>query len=267
MRKDLKLSQAVGDPLPGRDPARARPAAGVLRPRHPDLALQLGEPAGASSSASSRPRAGGETALLDAITVYMSRVVDTPGRKVLVLFTDGDDTTSRIPQAEVMRLVRSTEVTIYPVAFTGDQRPNSASALRARALLHALAELDRRPRVRAVGLAGARRHLRVRSSTSSAASTCWATCRTTRDATASSAASASGSSRPGSRSGTARATTAPRSRRRRAGPEGLAAAEPAQARPRAGLSGTRGRAATPPCAPARAAGAAAPAASRTRRST
>jgi VWFA-related protein len=39
-----------------------------------------------------------------------------------------------------MRLVRSTEVTIYPVAFTGDQRPNSAAALRARALLHGLAD-------------------------------------------------------------------------------------------------------------------------------
>jgi Ca-activated chloride channel family protein len=82
----------------------------------------------------------GETALLDAITVYISRVADTPGRKVLVLYTDGDDTTSRIPPQEVMRLVRSTEVTIYPVAFTGDQRPNSAAALRARALLRGLAD-------------------------------------------------------------------------------------------------------------------------------
>jgi VWFA-related protein len=59
---------------------------------------------------------------------------------VLVLFTDGDDTTSKIPQAEVMRLVRSTEVTIYPVAFMGDQRTNSTAALRARALLHGLAD-------------------------------------------------------------------------------------------------------------------------------
>ena len=42
-------------------------------------------------------KGGGDTALFDAITVYVSRVADTPGRKVLVLFTDGDDTTSRIP--------------------------------------------------------------------------------------------------------------------------------------------------------------------------
>ena len=38
----------------------------------------------------------GYTALYDAIAVYLSRVADTPGRKVLVLFTDGDDTTSQV---------------------------------------------------------------------------------------------------------------------------------------------------------------------------
>jgi len=85
-------------------------------------------------------KGSGHTALRDAIGVYVSRVADTNGRKVLVVFTDGDDTTSQISQQDVQRLVRSSEVTIYPVAFPGERRANSADALRARSFLHGLAE-------------------------------------------------------------------------------------------------------------------------------
>jgi Ca-activated chloride channel family protein len=84
----------------------------------------------------------GYTALHDAITVYLSRVMGTPGRKVLVLFTDGDDTTSQVPPHEVQRLVRSSDVTIYPVAFPGQHSKNSSEALRARSFLYSLAELS-----------------------------------------------------------------------------------------------------------------------------
>ena len=87
-------------------------------------------------------KGAGFTALHDAIAVYISRVAGTPGRKVLVLFTDGDDTTSQVPPQEVQRLVRSTDVTIYPVAFPGEQRRNSSEALRARSFLYSLAELS-----------------------------------------------------------------------------------------------------------------------------
>jgi Ca-activated chloride channel family protein len=80
------------------------------------------------------------TALYDSVAVYLSRVVGTPGRKVLVIFSDGDDTISSVPPGEVIRLVRSTNVTIYPVAFTGDRRVGSKSAIRARAFLGALAK-------------------------------------------------------------------------------------------------------------------------------
>jgi Ca-activated chloride channel family protein len=79
------------------------------------------------------------TALRDAIAVYVSRVADTPGRKVLVIFTDGDDTTSQVPANEVERLVRSTSVTIYPVAFTGEYGLHSQETFRARAFLNGLA--------------------------------------------------------------------------------------------------------------------------------
>jgi Ca-activated chloride channel homolog len=82
----------------------------------------------------------GETALRDAIAVYLSRVAETAGRKVLVLFTDGDDTTSQVPPQEVQRLLRSSEVTVYPVAFPGERRANATESLRARSFLHGLAE-------------------------------------------------------------------------------------------------------------------------------
>jgi Ca-activated chloride channel homolog len=84
----------------------------------------------------------GYTALHDAIAVYLSRVADTPGRKVLVIFTDGDDTTSQVPPQEVQRLVRSTDVVVYPVAFPGETRPSSSESLRARSFLSSLAQLS-----------------------------------------------------------------------------------------------------------------------------
>jgi Ca-activated chloride channel homolog len=84
----------------------------------------------------------GVTALYDAIAVYLSRVAGTPGRKVLVVFTDGDDTTSRTSPGEVEALVRSSRVTIYPVAFPGEYRVGSPQEMRARYFLHSLADLS-----------------------------------------------------------------------------------------------------------------------------
>jgi Ca-activated chloride channel homolog len=84
----------------------------------------------------------GFTALYDAIAVYLSRVAETPGRKTLVVFTDGDDTTSQIPAPEVAKLVRSSAATIYPVAFAGQHSSGSTEGLRARSFLHSIAELS-----------------------------------------------------------------------------------------------------------------------------
>jgi Ca-activated chloride channel family protein len=80
------------------------------------------------------------TALYDSLMVYLSRVFDTPGRKVAVIFSDGDDTISSVSASEVIHLVRSMNVTIYPVAFAGDRRVGSRGAVRARAFLGELAK-------------------------------------------------------------------------------------------------------------------------------
>ena len=64
-------------------------------------------------------KGGGNTALYDAITVYLSRVHDAQGRKVLVLFTDGEDSRSLTSLTELIALVRSSNVTVYAISFAG----------------------------------------------------------------------------------------------------------------------------------------------------
>jgi Ca-activated chloride channel family protein len=86
-------------------------------------------------------RGEGYTALHDAIAVYLSRVADSPGRKVLIVFTDGDDTTSRTTPQEVIRMLRASSVTVYPVAFTSKLRPGTIEALQARAFLAGIAQV------------------------------------------------------------------------------------------------------------------------------
>jgi VWFA-related protein len=81
----------------------------------------------------------GYTALCDSVAVYVSRVMGTPGRKVLVIFSDGVDNRSATSVTDVMRLVRSTNVTIYPVAFPLKQHVRAQDEVRARAFLGQLA--------------------------------------------------------------------------------------------------------------------------------
>ncbi len=82
---------------------------------------------------------GGNTALYDAIAACLSRLSGTQGRHAMVLFTDGDDTFSRIGQPELLRLVRSSAVTIYPILVTSEARGKSA-AKEARMFLEQLAQ-------------------------------------------------------------------------------------------------------------------------------
>ena len=85
-------------------------------------------------------KGGGNTALYDAIAVYLSRVQDGSGRKVLVLFTDGEDTQSALAFSDVLKLVRSGRVTIYPIAF-GMYGGGASRTLRPRAVLEQLASM------------------------------------------------------------------------------------------------------------------------------
>lgn len=86
-------------------------------------------------------KGGGNTALYDAIAVYLSRVQDSAGRKVLVVLTDGEDSTSSVGLGELVELVRSSAVTIYPIAFTAGFPAGSSRGLKAKAFLLGLADM------------------------------------------------------------------------------------------------------------------------------
>jgi Ca-activated chloride channel homolog len=60
------------------------------------------------------------TAFFDAVSVYLSKVSESPGRKVAVLFTDGIDTASSVTFSELMSMVRASSTTIYAIGFKGD---------------------------------------------------------------------------------------------------------------------------------------------------
>jgi Ca-activated chloride channel homolog len=86
-------------------------------------------------------KGGGNTALYDAIAVYLSRVQDATGRKVLVIFSDGEDSKSSLSLDEVLRLIRSSSVSIYSIAFMGGFRPGAPNALKSRAFLQQLSDM------------------------------------------------------------------------------------------------------------------------------
>jgi len=64
--------------------------------------------------------AWGGTSLYDAIHYGLGRVKDQPGRKALVVFTDGADTTSTMKEQEVVDYARSVEATVYSIGFRGE---------------------------------------------------------------------------------------------------------------------------------------------------
>lgn len=57
----------------------------------------------------------GETALFDAIGVYLDGAAEQEGRKVMLLYTDGGDTRSSIRFNELLDLVKASDVTIYAI--------------------------------------------------------------------------------------------------------------------------------------------------------
>ncbi len=59
------------------------------------------------------PKAEGGTSLYDAIITGLYRFRGVQGRKALIVLTDGEDTTSRIPYDEMLQYVRASRVPIY----------------------------------------------------------------------------------------------------------------------------------------------------------
>lgn len=77
-------------------------------------------------------RPDGFTAMYDALGVYLDGAAEDEGRSVLVLFTDGGDTRSAIRFADVVTLLRASDVTVYAVGFLEHQSGSVRSEQRLR---------------------------------------------------------------------------------------------------------------------------------------
>jgi Ca-activated chloride channel family protein len=64
--------------------------------------------------------AWGGTSLYDALHYALERVRDRPGRKAVVVFSDGADTTSSLRGKEVTEFARAVEATIYCIGISGE---------------------------------------------------------------------------------------------------------------------------------------------------
>ena len=76
-------------------------------------------------------KAKGRTSLYDAVTVFLGSAFDQTGRKVLVIFTDGDDTSSSRRWDETVRLLRASDVIVYPMGFLSN-RGSARQALQSK---------------------------------------------------------------------------------------------------------------------------------------
>lgn len=72
-------------------------------------------------------QAWGGTSLYDAIHYSLGRIKDAPGRKALVVFSDGDDTTSQLQDKDVVDYARAVEATVYSIGFKGQGGMMSSS--------------------------------------------------------------------------------------------------------------------------------------------
>jgi Ca-activated chloride channel family protein len=70
-------------------------------------------------------KADGYTALYDAIGTYLDGADQLPGRKIMVMYTDGGDTKSALSFTETVTLLKASQVTVYAIGLvenTGSAR-------------------------------------------------------------------------------------------------------------------------------------------------
>ena len=75
-------------------------------------------------------RPSGDTALYDALGVYLDGAFEQDGRKILVLYTDGEDTRSQMSFEDARDLLRASDVTIYAIGLQRYLRAGSRQRQR-----------------------------------------------------------------------------------------------------------------------------------------
>ena len=74
----------------------------------------------------------GWTALYDALGVYLDGAASQDGRKVLLLYTDGEDTRSRMGFGDTLDLLKASDVTVYAIGFQEHLSASTRMMQRAR---------------------------------------------------------------------------------------------------------------------------------------
>ena len=64
-------------------------------------------------------QAWGGTSLYDAVHYALGRVANQPGRKAVIVFSDGADTTSTLQEKDVIEYARAVEATVYSIGIEG----------------------------------------------------------------------------------------------------------------------------------------------------
>jgi Ca-activated chloride channel family protein len=77
-------------------------------------------------------KAGGSTALYDALGVYLRGTLSRDGQHVLLLYTDGGDTSSSLNFSKLVDLLRLGHVLVYVVGYLENQQPNDRLAQQMR---------------------------------------------------------------------------------------------------------------------------------------
>jgi Ca-activated chloride channel family protein len=82
---------------------------------------------------------GGETALYDAVGLYLDGASGQDGRKIMLLYTDGGDTRSSISLHELIELLKVSDVTVYPIGLLEHQ--SSSGRAQQRMVLQQMADV------------------------------------------------------------------------------------------------------------------------------
>ncbi len=85
-----------------------------------------------------RRKPDGNTAMHDAMGVYLDGAAGQDGRKIFVLYTDGMDTSSTMTYPETMDLLRGSDVTMFAVGFL--RSPTGGKSMEQRIRLQQMTE-------------------------------------------------------------------------------------------------------------------------------
>jgi Ca-activated chloride channel family protein len=84
------------------------------------------------------PKVSGDTAIYDAIGLYLDGAAEQDGRKIMLLSTDGSDTRSSLPFGDLRDLLKASDVTVYIIGML-EHQPASAQQ-QARMTMAAIAD-------------------------------------------------------------------------------------------------------------------------------